>query len=268
MIKGFFLVMRAEFVRAITISRRYWFATLLSLTMGYSFIMGLIYALASGQAEDKFAYMATGGSLGLIIGAFAFAIIGIFTQGLQGMARSGELEQVCMSPHGLIGNFLARSLVSSITSIFSLSIIFALIAKSVGSKLHFDPIATVAVLFLTYVNLIGFGFMIGGLVLVFKQIGPVTTVFRLAQFLLTMMAATTELMNSKNPFMVFIHLIPALDATVCLKAVLLEGIGLAVFGLPSMYWLIGNGIVWTIIGMILFHYMENISRDKGTLGAF
>jgi hypothetical protein len=43
----------------------------------------------------------------------------MFTQGLQGMATSGVLEQLCMSPHGLITNFLRQVLVASVSTIIS-----------------------------------------------------------------------------------------------------------------------------------------------------
>ena len=104
---GFFLVLKAEVKRTMIISRRYWFATLTALFVAcimftfffYGFFAGLGPGMA-GVAIDK--------ALGLIIGIFAFSMVGMFSTGLAGMARSGELEQVYMSPHGLITNFMAR----------------------------------------------------------------------------------------------------------------------------------------------------------------
>ena len=261
--------MRAEVTRSFIIMRRYWFATIISLVVGYGFMMSLIYAfMYNKDAATKIADQATSGALGFILGLFSFGIIGMFSQGMQSMARSGELEQVCMSPHGLVGNFLARSLVGAISSIISLALLLTLIAYTVKGKLHADPVPTFVCLALTYVNLIGFGFMTGGLVLVFKQIGQLMTLFRLALIFLVTTATTTDLMSSQSPLLIVAHLLPALDAGVCLKAVLLDGIGMDVFTHTSMYWLIFNSALWTIVGITGFKYMENVSRDKGTLGVY
>ena len=81
------------------------------------------------------------GVLGFVIGLFAFGVIGMFAQGLAGMAQSGELEQLCMSPHGLVGNFLARSLVTALNSILSSTILVLLVSHTIpdASRLAFRP---------------------------------------------------------------------------------------------------------------------------------
>lgn len=266
---GFFLVLKAEVVRSFIIMRRYWFATLTGLFVGYGFLIMLIYAfLYNKEAVTRMADSAINGSLGFVIGVFAFGILGIFTQGLQGMARTGELEQLCMSPHGLISNFMARSLVAAITTTISLSILLTMIALSVGGKLHADPFPIATLLVLTYASLIGFGFMSGGLVLVFKQTGQIAVLFRLGLVGLATMATTTDLLQTPGPLANIIHVLPAIDAAVCLKYVLVDGGGMGVFAHPSFFWLLFHCVFWTITGLWLFHYMENLSRDRGTLGSY
>jgi len=58
---GFFLVLKAELVRGFIIMRRYWFATLTSMILGYGMLMALIVgfmarrddvARAGGQRND------------------------------------------------------------------------------------------------------------------------------------------------------------------------------------------------------------------------
>ncbi|HOE65872.1 MAG TPA: hypothetical protein PLO62_05050 [Candidatus Hydrogenedentes bacterium] len=208
------------------------------------------------------------GVLGLLIGLFAFSIIGMFSQGLAGMAQSGELEQLCMSPHGLLGNFLARSFVSALTNILSSSILVALVSITIpGGALHFSAGAIPALLALTYVNLLGFGFMVGGLVLVFKQTGQVAMLIQIA--MLSMSIAASKSM-SEWPLLIRIvaHIMPMTDATVCLKLVLLDGVGMQVFSYPSFFFLLINCAVWTSIGIACFKFMENWSRNKGTLGTY
>lgn len=267
---GFFLVLKAEVVRAITVMRRYWFATVTSLIIGYGFMIFMILGLLYNRegAAATLANQGTKGALGFIIGIFAFGIVGIFTQGLQSMASTGELEQLCMSPHGILSNFLARSLVSAVFSICTLSILLTMIATTLGGALHADPIPLLVLLALTYVNLIGFGFMLGGLVLVFKQVGQIATMFRMALILLATVATTTNMMESGGPFGWLVHIVPIADASLCLKNVLIDGQGFAVFFQPHLFWLLANAVFWTTVGAACFRYMENYSRDKGTLGIY
>jgi hypothetical protein len=292
---GFFLVMKAELVRTFIIMRRYWFSTVMGIAIGYGMLMMLIFGFMSGSdsledgtsvanevgtafeskaADRGFAMNATESALGLMLGMFAFGIVGLFTAGLQGMARTGELEQVCLSPHGLVTNFLARSFVASVNSIFTWCILLVLISWSVDSQLHVDFIPLVALLFLTYFNLIGFGFMMGGLVLVFKQIGQVAMIIRLA-FIAIPLFVSESIYTwdvEDNPFLYFVrgllHVVPSADAAICLKMVLVGGEGYSIFAHPSFFWLIVNGVLWTGIGISCFHYLENWSRQKGTLGAY
>jgi len=292
---GFFLVMKAELVRTFIIMRRYWFATVMGLVIGYGILLTLIYGFmgAGGNADDAasvatevgtalenraanqgFAMDATESALGFMLGMFAFGIVGLFTAGLQGMARTGELEQVCLSPHGLVTNFLARSFVASVNSILTWCVLLYLISRTVQSELHLDFVPLVTLLFLTYFNLIGFGFMMGGLVLVFKQIGQVAMIIRLAFIGIPLFVSESiyDWDVAGNPFLwvirLFLHFVPSADAAICLKLVLVGGKGYGIFAHPSFFWLIGNGTLWTFIGIACFHYLENWSRQKGTLGAY
>jgi ABC-2 type transport system permease protein len=266
--------MKAEVVRTFIIMRRYWFATLTSMAIGYGMLMGMIFGFMhyGDQAAELLAAEATSKALGFIIGMFAFGIVGMFTQGLQGMARTGELEQVCMSPHGLITNFLARSMVGAINSILTLSILLFLVARTLKGDLHAAPGPVVILLALTYFNLIGFGFMAGGLALVFKQTGQVAMFVRLGLLAIAFWA-TADKISGLHPFAQWVaHILPVTDAAVCLKLVLIEGIGIRIVYDPAysvfFYGLLANCLIWNGLGLICFRFMENWSRDKGTLGAY
>lgn len=264
---GFFLVMKAELVRAFIIMRRYWFATLMGMIVGYGMLIGLIFGFRSGTVDAQWATDQTEKALGFVVGIFAFGVVGMFSQGLQGMARTGELEQVCMSPHGLITNFLARSFVNSIVSIVTWTIMLVFVSMTLNSDLHADPFPVFILLLLTYLNLIGFGFMVGGLTLVFKQIGQATMLVRMGMIAIAF-AANPDWYQYPAVIMGVAHIIPITDASICLKLVLIEGLGVGIFAQPSFFFLLVNVVLWTTLGILCFKYMENWSRDKGTLGAY
>jgi hypothetical protein len=278
---GFFLVMKAEMVRNFIIMRRYWFRTITGMIIGYTVLLMFVLGIMSNRQglEDYLTrgQDATNWALSFIIGMFAFGIVGMFTQGLQELSQSGQLEQLCMSPHGLVTNFMARSVVSSISNILTSALMIWLISKSVKGTLHADFVPTVTLLALTYFNLIGFGFMFGGLVLVFKQTGQIAMVVRLGIFGVPLLATErVELL----PILLRIgaHAVPVTDAAICIKYVLIQGqmvvndageqVFRSVFAHPSFFYLLINGVFWTVVGMACFRLMENWSRSKGTLGAY
>ena len=283
---GFFLVLKAELVRSFIVMRRYWFATLTGIIMGYGTLMMLIVAFMSNSDQmQEYADNTVGRVLGFIIGLFAFGIVGMFSQGLSNMSRTGELEQLYMSPHGLITNFMARSFVGSITTILSSTILLTMIAVTVKGKLHPDPLPTIALLSLTYLNLIGFGFMVGGLVLIFKQTGQLAIMVRLLLMGVAIVASDaieTWRGGTLDVVRWMAHLLPITDAAICLKYVLIQnqmrevtnGAGdlvlqhLSVFQHTSFYFLLLNCVIWTVIGLVCFRLMEDWARDKGTLGAY
>jgi len=272
---GFLLVMKAEVVRALIIMRRYWFATIMGMAIGYAMLLMLVGGFM--MAGDKVTGMmdgqqATTWAFRFIVGMLAFSVVGMYTQGLQGMARTGELEQVSMSPHGLVTLFLARSAVSVCTSIPSLAIILSLLAVTLKGTLHFAPFHTVVLLALTYTNLIGFGFMVGGLVLIFKQVGQIAMLLRLAMMGLAFVAS--EQVETWTPALRWAaHALPITDAVICLNHVIirgqeLDGRHVSVFAHPSFYFLIINALFWTSLGILCFRTMESYSRRKGTLGVY
>lgn len=225
---GFLRVMKAEIVRMFILMRRYWFATVISISIGYGMLITIVFAFmtnrdAVAEAAGAWADQALNGSLGFVSGIFAFGLTGLFTQGLQGMMRTGELEQLCMSPYGLVTNFLARSVVMALNSVFSLAIMVWLVAYTVDGELHFVPVLTLVLFTLTYVNLIGFGFLVGGLVLVFKQTGQIAMLIRIAMIGIATMATTGGIDSWPTLPRVLAHILPITDAAICLKYALVDG---------------------------------------------
>ena len=278
---GFLLVMKAELVRSFIITRRYWFRTMISIFIGYGMLMVLILGFKfsrisvqetmNSQFSDPM--QATAFVLGFIIGMFAFGVVGMFSQGLQGMARTGILEQLCMSPHGLITNFMAQSVVNAVSNVLSSGFMLWLVTITVEGTLHFDLWPVLAVLMLTFINLLGFGFMVGGLVLLFKQIGQIVILVRMSLFGLAIFAKE-ELLQQGLVISTIMHAMPITDAAICLKYVLIQGqvtvdeTSVSVFNHSSFYFLILNCVIWTTIGIACFKTLENRARKKGTLGTY
>jgi ABC-2 type transport system permease protein len=278
---GFLLVVKAELMRSLIIMRRYWFRTLIGLVLSYGMLMMFVLMFVANQdtvtntLNQQFTdpSKAVNFVLGFIIGMFAFGIVGMFTQGLQGMAATGVLEQLYMSPYGLLTNLLARTVVGAVSTILSSSLMVWLVSLTVKGTLHWDSLAVPLLLVLTFVNLLGFGFLAGGLVLVFKEIGQIAVLVRIGLFALAVFARE-ELYQSHWSLSAMLHLLPITDAAVCLKYVLVkgqmddQGVFRSVFLHPCFYGLLVSCCVWLVVGTVAFRLMENYSRHKGTLGVY
>ncbi|MCX5768682.1 MAG: hypothetical protein NTZ09_00195 [Candidatus Hydrogenedentes bacterium] len=296
---GFLLVLKAEFVRNMIVMRRYWFRTVTGMIIGYFMLMSMIMMFHSKGGVDPTGFaskfsspeQATKWALCFIVGMLAFGIVGLFSQGLQGMAQSGQLEQLCMSPHGLVSNFMARSLMAAVTSVPTSALMVWLIAYRVGFPVPMNTVGEFAtlvlLLMLAFLNLIGFGFMVGGLVLVFKQTGQVAVIVRMGLLGIAVMA--DEVRTFPKLLGAFAHTLPITDATLCLIHLVIRGQMQPVYDAkgeplmeggkvvanyvpillhPSFLLLLVNCAAWTFVGIACFRLMENWSRNKGTLGAY
>lgn len=201
------------------------------------------------------------------------------------MAQNGQLEQLCMSPHGLVSNFMARSLMAAATAVPTSAVMVWLIAYQLGFDMPMDTpvdfLKLLALMMLSFMNLIGFGFMVGGLVLVFKQTGQVAVIVRMG--LLGVAVTADNVHEYSRVARAFMHALPITDATLCLIHLVIRGemqpiynssgeaVGseyVPLFFYPSFPLLVLNVLVWTFVGITCFRIMENWSRNKGTLGAY
>ncbi len=118
--------------------------------------------------------------------------------------------------------------------------------------------------------------MVGGLVLVFKQVGQVAILIRMGLFGLALFARE-ELLHQGWALAAIMHALPITDAAICLKFVLVKGqmvpVGdghafVSVFTTAPFFGLVISCFVWTTLGLTVFRFMEDWSRSKGTLGAY
>lgn len=126
---------------------------------------------------------------------------------------------------------------------------------------------------LTFLNLLGFGLMVGGLVLVFKQVGQLAIIMRMVLFGLAIFAREEVIERSNFLLAGLMHLLPITDGAICIKYVLLKGQMqgdelVPVYFHPSFFFLVLNCFIWITIGVLCFKFMENYSRHKGTLGTY
>lgn len=174
-------------------------------------------------------------------------------------AMRGTLEQLYMSPVSAWRILLAR--VFGMVAIH-LGIMIVLIFSSMlttGEWLHLNIGAIIPILLLTIISMIGVSFIIAGISVIFKQ---VDAFLQILQFILMAFAFVPL---SVAPYLVFAPFVKGVDM---MRHVMIHGYTLGDFTWVDYSWLVGNGIFYAIVGVIVYRSCERLAMNKGLLGHY
>jgi ABC-2 type transport system permease protein len=138
---------------------------------------------------------------------------------------------------------------------------FFLMMTITGKWLHLDMLSLLPLMLLTIWGVYGFGFAMGGLALVFKQ---VQAVFQIFQFVWLLFILAPTVMDS-FPIVKFF---PVTWGTHLIGKVLLDGQSLYAMQVMDILFLALNSAIYFTLGYAGFKYLEGIARDRGLLGHY
>ena len=199
----------------------------------------------------------------LIVGnAFWFLLIlGISSMGweITTEATRGTLEQLYMSPvparwillSRMIGTLLIQTLI--VVAMVLLSMLTA------GQWLHLDVAAVLVLLVPTLVSIMGLGYVVAGLSLLFKQI---QSLLQILQFVFMGMAFVPL---SAVPALEFAPVVKGIDMV---RQVLVDGLALGDFALVDGVSLLLNAAVYFALGLAFFAFAERRALARGLLGQY
>jgi ABC-2 type transport system permease protein len=178
-------------------------------------------------------------------------------------AQQGTLEQLYMSPLGfgwVSVSYVLSFLLINFTITFGM---FFIMMAVTGKWLHLDFLSLLPLMLLTIWGVYGFGFLMGGLALVFKQVQAVFQVFQFV-WLLFVLAAQPSIMES-FPIVKFL---PVTWGTHLIGNVLLGGQSLYQMPLFDILFLALNSAIYFGLGYMGFKMLEKTARDRGLLGHY
>ncbi|WP_245799278.1 ABC transporter permease [Virgibacillus siamensis] len=174
-------------------------------------------------------------------------------------AMKGTLEQLFMSPVKPWKILLAR-LFGTVFNHFVLVVFLLFLSMATaGEWLNLNPLAIFPILVLTLASMIGTSFVVAGLALIFKQINA------FLQILQFIVAGLTFVPLSVAPYLVVAPFVKGVDMT---RMIMIKGYTLADFTFSDYAWLIGNAIVYGIIGVAIYIACERHAMKKGLLGHY
>ena len=204
--------------------------------------------------------------LGFLLTGFANSAISTMAWGLREEAQTGTLEQMTMSPHPVAWLVLGRLVAEVIVIMIQTS----LLAIVVGLLLNFSlplRIEGLPVLAITIAGLMGFGFIVGGLTLIYKRMDALANL--LTNLLMWVNGTFVAITYFPDWLEAFVRLLPSTQGIIVLRRVMLDGESLATaWNSGSLGWLMLHSAVALAVGVAVFFWCERVARQRGTIGQY
>ena len=232
------------------------------LTLVFVFVF-ISYFAGGGEIDSE---MLPGSLLGFLVWYYAaFAISGM-SGSLTDEASTGTLEQLYMSPvptwlvfvGKVIATFLSGTALVAIVGVILWMILPVTLPLELAALLPFA---------LTMVGLFGFGYAIGGLTLVYKQISSVRGL--LTNVLLFLNGALLPVNHFPAWLETIAVFLPTTQGIIVLRKVVIDDMSLiAVWEDGSMLFLAVQSVLFLAAGWALFNVGERVAKQRGTLGQY
>lgn len=179
--------------------------------------------------------------------------------GLLAEAQTGTLEQLAMSPQGLLRTVLIKFGVSFVFILLQITTLLIAAMATTGRWLHVDLLSIVPLLLVTAGAILGLGLVMGGLALVFKRVQAVSAMLQLVLLVLVAVPA--------DQFPI-VRLVPISLGYKLLNNVMVDGLSIAAIPVQDLLLLLGSTGVCLLLGFGVFKKMESIAKDRGLLGQY
>ncbi len=246
-------------VRKVAIElRRYLPNTLSLLFTFYAVFFGLFLGVQFlGSPED-----AAQGTPYIIVNTVLWFLALMAMQGIgweiEQEATRGTLEQLYMSPVGAWRILLARMIGTVLANALVIAVMLVLAMLTAQRWLTFDLLTLLPVLFFTILCMLGIGFMVAGLALIFKRI---QAFLQIAQFIFLALV-------SVPPFVGWLELLPVIKGSDMIRRTMIEGTFLLQFSPFDWLSLISNAAVYFALGVSLYRLAEKRAMRLGLLGQY
>jgi ABC-2 type transport system permease protein len=179
--------------------------------------------------------------------------------GLVGEAQTGTLEQLAMSPRGLLGTILTQFWVAFTFITLQITILLILAMATTGHWLHIDVLSILPLVLLTATGLLGIGLAMGGLALIFKRVQSVSAMVQMV------LLALVAVQVSQVPIA---KLLPVSLGYQLLNDVMVDGATIMDLPLQDLGILLVASAMYFVLGIVVFKRMEGVARDRGLLGQY
>ncbi len=174
-------------------------------------------------------------------------------------ATRGTLEQLYMSPVPAWHILLSRMMGTIAVNMLVIVLVLLLAMLTSGQWLRFDLFTLLPMLFLLLVGMVGVGFMVAGLALVYKQI---QAFLQIAQFIFL------GLVSVPVGLSVTLEFLPIVRGSSMVREALVSGLYITDFAVQAWLLLAANSLFYFVLGILLYKLAEGRAFSRGLLGQY
>ena len=252
-----------EIRKCLLIAWTYKANTFISLfTLGFIFI-GIVFFISGVKLDPDKVVSAL---LGYLTWMYAVSAISDLSFGLSGEISAGTLEQLEMSPAPisllLSGRVIANLIITTLQVILMGAAMFLLFNIRFPLRLE-----ALLVLLITLVGVFGFGFIIAGAMLIFKQVESFSNLMNNALAFLNGSFLPVSAMPAW--LAVISTTLPSTQGIVVIREIILENKTLAATWQDgSLTGLILHSAIYLVVGWLIFNACERVAKNRGSLGQY
>jgi ABC-2 type transport system permease protein len=261
--KTAFITLMGEIRKQLLTAWTYRMNTLVAMfTIGFVFI-AIGFLMSDGtMAQEEIGPM----FVGYLAWFYAMGAINDLSWGIRSEISAGTLEQLSMSPTPigiiLLGRVFANIIISTLQLLIQGTVLVILLKVHLPMRWE-----AVLVLAITLVGVFGFGFMLAGATLIFKQIESLANLF---QNVLMFFNGTLLPITAMPVWLAGIaRTMPTTQGIYVLQRLLLDGESLInLWRDASLIWLVVHSIVYFTMGWVVFSACERVAKMQGSLGQY
>lgn len=174
-------------------------------------------------------------------------------------AMRGTLEQLYMNPYKPWKIIFSRIVAQMALEMISAILLLVIIQATVNQWLNFNPLTTIPIALVTIVSLIGVGFMMAGLAIVFKQIQNLLQIMQYILMGLVFFPLSVVPILEIAPFVKGVNMI---------RDVMMHNLSLVDFSFLDYLSLGLNAIFYFGLGLFVYLRCEKIAKERGLLSQY
>lgn len=262
--RKFYYLFKVSLERTVKELYRYKFNTISNFLIFYVLFMFMFSGVKSFGISMGVSPIDMGDNLeGFIVGYFLWTIIMFaysnIAYGIINDASRGTLEQLNMSGISLSQIVIVRGFANLLLDIIFSIILLLFIMKQTGYWIEMDIISILIPIFLGIFSILGIGLIFGGLALIFKKI---QSLLNIVQYFLIALVATIPESNIISAALPFNY------AAGMIFSVMKGGNSFRDFSILDYGLIIGNSIIYLVLGLVVFNQCVRIAKGRGLLGQY
>ncbi|XMB86371.1 ABC transporter permease [Mycoplasmatota bacterium WC44] len=255
-----YILLKSFFKKEYILFKRYFFNSIGGLVTIYIIFL-LIFLGYKGLIGNSpnFGRNVEGLIVGYTLWMFALVCYQEISANISIECREGTLEQLYMSAYPFRWILIVRTLASVLFSFIIIGIMTTLLMVTTGRYLNIDLLSIIPVILLTLLCFYSIGLMIGGITLVFKKIGS---------FLQIIQFAIVGFIVAPISKVAWFRFLPGTLGSKMISKIMIGGESIFDFSVYQILELAIIGIVYLILGSIVYKICENKAMEKGILGHY